>query len=294
MSITFDEQISAEQNLSFHRLTMELEQKMGIITDKGALVALELESVNGEFNNAAALLADKNTFPGVDIARFGESTNTILYRVTEEHESVLEQMDNALRVFDQYYLYEQIEGMERVRKEMIPREAFREALANALVRRQWDVRAHIKVSMFSDRIEVTSPGGLLSGISEEDYLGGGLSVARNPILANIFFRLGYIERFGTGVPRIRDAYSNLIVSPRFDVRESSITVVLPAEKSVGMSNDEPRILKVVPKGTELSRSEISRATGFAKEKTLRLVNALIAKNLLVKRGVGRSVKYGRG
>ena len=89
--------------------------------------------------------------------------------------------------------------------ELVPREAFREAIANALVHRCWDVNASINVRMFPDRIEVTSPGGLPDGITEEMYLAGGPSVARNPILANVFFRLGHIERFRTGIPRIIEA-----------------------------------------------------------------------------------------
>ncbi|MFD0705580.1 ATP-binding protein [Alloscardovia venturai] len=208
--------------------------------------------------------------------------------------SILTQMDEALRVFDQYYVYEQIEGMERVRREMIPREAFREALANALAHRQWDVNAHIKISMFADCIEITSPGGLPTGMSEEDYLRGGLSIARNPILANILFRLRYIERFGTGVPRIMKEYDAVDVSPRFDIRDTSITVTLPVQGAEKTDSDERCVLNAIAKGAYMSRSEISTVTGFSKEKTLRLVNALIAKGLLNKSGSGRAVKYSRG
>ena len=78
--------------------------------------------------------------------------------------------------------------------ELVPREAYREAIANALVHRCWDVNASINVRMFPDRIEVTSPGGLPDGITEEMYLAGGPFVARNPILANVFFRLGHIVK----------------------------------------------------------------------------------------------------
>ena len=67
--------------------------------------------------------------------------------------SVLEQMQRTLEVFDTYYAYEEIVGFERIAKTLVPREAFREAIANALVHRCWDVRANIKVGMFADRIE---------------------------------------------------------------------------------------------------------------------------------------------
>ncbi|WP_431835298.1 ATP-binding protein [Fusicatenibacter saccharivorans] len=49
--------------------------------------------------------------------------------------------------------------------EKIPQAAFREAIANALIHRVWDIDSHIRVSMFDDRIEVVSPGGLPAGIT---------------------------------------------------------------------------------------------------------------------------------
>lgn len=48
--------------------------------------------------------------------------------------------------------------------------------------------------MYADRIEISSPGGLPAGISEEEYLNGQISILRNPIIGNVFFRLKYIEK----------------------------------------------------------------------------------------------------
>lgn len=81
-------------------------------------------------------------------------------------------------------------------------------IANALVHRTWDVNTHINVSMFNDRIEVTSSGGLPKGIMKEEYLMGGISIPRNYIIGNVFLRLRMIERFGTGIRRIKDLYSH--------------------------------------------------------------------------------------
>lgn len=248
---------------------------------------------SGEYCNAAALLADSNHFPGIDIARFGESISIINARHTFEHMSVLEQMQRTLEVFDTYYAYEEIVGFERIAKTLVPREAFREAIANALVHRCWDVRANIKVGMFADRIEITSPGGLPAGITEELYLAGGPSVARNPILANVFFRLGHIERFGTGIPRILDEYAHETVSPSFALRDSSITVMLPVTVLENVTLDEEAILAVLAKGSALTRSQISEKTQLSKSKAIRTLNALVEKGLVTKVGEGRSVRYER-
>ena len=292
--VSFDALVAKEQDLAFGHLEKELASKLGLKPlDQNSLISLELMTPSGEYCNAAALLADSNHFPGIDIARFGESINIINARHTFEHMSVLEQMQRTLEVFDTYYAYEEIVGFARIAKTLVPREAFREAIANALVHRCWDVRANIKVGMFADRIEITSPGGLPAGITEELYLAGGPSVARNPILANVFFRLGHIERFGTGIPRILDEYAHETVSPSFALRDSSITVMLPVTVLENVTLDEEAILAVLAKGSALTRSQISEKTQLSKSKAIRTLNALVGKKLITKVGEGRSVRYER-
>ena len=292
--VSFDALVAKEQNLAFGHLEKELASKLGLKPlDQNSLISLELMAPSGEYCNAAALLADSNHFPGIDIARFGGSINIIHSRHTFERTSVLEQMQRTLEVFDTYYAYEEIVGFERITKTLVPREAFREAIANALVHRCWDVRANIKVGLFADRIEITSPGGLPAGITEELYLAGGPSVARNPILANVFFRLGHIERFGTGIPRILDEYAHETVSPSFALRDSSITVMLPVTVLENVTLDEEAILAVLAKGSALTRSQISEKTQLSKSKAIRTLNALVEKGLVTKVGEGRSVRYER-
>lgn len=291
---TFDALEASTQDLSFDTLqaaclaTMQLDR-----LERDALISLELLSPSGVFDNAAALLSDNNPFPGIDIMRFGSSIDIILARHTLDHVSVISQMKHAVELFNEHYAYEEVIGASRVERHLIPLEAFREAIANAIVHRRWDVRASIKVSMFPDRIEITSPGGLPDGITEAEYLAGGPSVARNPILANVFFRLGYIERFGTGIPRIRRAYEHRPVPPRFVIREASIAVTLPTENAMSLSHDEQRVLDAFDDGRQLTRAEVTARTDFSKQKAVRLLNSLVEKGIVTKTGAGRAVQYAR-
>ena len=201
-NIRFEELPYQNQEISFKILHRKLQESIQIETfNKDTLKTLNLyDNVNG-FNNAAGLLADENHFPGIDIIKFGENISVIQKRVTFDNISVLNMHEKALGVFRDYYQYEVIHGSERKKMEKIPEEAFREAIANALIHREWDVDSHIRVSMFDDRIEVVSPGGLPSGITKDEYLAGKLSVLRNRNLANVFYRLGFVEIFGTGITR---------------------------------------------------------------------------------------------
>ena len=172
-NIRFEELPCKDQKLSFEILQSNLKEKIQIETfNKDTLKTLNLyDDVNG-FNNAAGLLADKNHFPGIDIVKFGENISIIQKRITFENTSVLDIYEKALSVFRDYYQYEVIQGADRKMVEKIPEAAFREAIANTLIHRVWDVDSQIRVSMFDDRIEVVSPGGLPSGITEDEYLSG--------------------------------------------------------------------------------------------------------------------------
>ena len=74
---------------------------------------------------------------------------------------------------------------------------------------------------------VASPGGLPRGISEEEYLRGGISTLRNPIIGNVLYRLRMIGKSGTGIRRINDTDQGSMIKPVFTVGENAICIVLP-------------------------------------------------------------------
>ena len=226
---------------------------------KDILKTLELYSDKNGFNNAAALLADNNHFKGIDIIRFGDSIDEI---------------------------------MERKSVDKIPEKAFREAVANALVHRMWDIPASIKISMYPDKIEISSPGGLPAGLSEDEYLNGQISLLRNPVIGNVFFRLKYIEKFGTGIMRINYAYKNILVKPEYRIFSNSIRIILPVIKSDYKLNEaEKRLINILTDSGSMTRNEVEKAAEMEKSKTIRILNGLIDKNIIQKKGMGRATKY---
>ena len=289
----YEELKARKQDLEFKVLKKELEEKLSLKNfSKDVLKTLNLYDDKNAYNNAAELLADKNTFSGTDIAKFGKNIDEILDRNLFTNISIISQFQNTLEVFNRYYKYEQILGSERIEKELIPEKAFREVIANALIHRTWDVNSNIKISMYEDKIEVSSPGGLPSGISEKEYLNGQISQLRNPILANIFFRLKYIEMFGTGIRRINESYKNFAVKPNFEIFENSIKITLPITKTeLFLTTDEKIIMDILEKGNILSSSEILEKVEFKKDKLNRILKNLIQKNYIDVIGNGRGTKY---
>ncbi|MDO4437947.1 MAG: ATP-binding protein [Eubacteriales bacterium] len=292
-NISFEDLPCKDQKLSFETLQIKLKESIHIESfNQDTLRTLNLyDNVNG-FNNAAGLLADKNHFPGIDIVKFGENISIIQKRVTYENISVLDSYEKALAVFRDYYQYEIIEGADRKKLEKIPEAAFREAIANALIHRIWDIDSHIRVSMFDDRIEVVSPGGLPAGITTEEYLSGKLSVLRNRNLANVFYRLGFVEIFGTGITRIKQLYVDSQTKPDFEVSENAIKIVLPLfEKNANLNEDEKVIYRLLSRNMLKSMSEIAPYVPFGKSKTTQLLKDMSEKGVITIEGKGRGTKY---
>ena len=289
----YEELKARNQDLEFKVLKKELKEKLSLKNfSKDVLKTLNLYDEKNGYNNAAELFADKNSFSGIDIAKFGKSIDEILDRNLFINISVILQYQKALEVFNRYYKYEQILGSERIEKELIPEKAFREVIANALIHRTWDVNSNVRISMYEDKIEVSSPGGLPSGISKKEYLNGQISQLRNPILANIFFRLKYIEMFGTGIRRINESYKNFTVKPNFEIFENSIKITLPIIKTeLFLTTDERVIMDILEKGNILSSSEILEKVEFKKDKLNRILKNLIQKNYIDVIGNGRGTKY---
>lgn len=290
---TFDSLINQGNDYTFQILSDQIFQKLGIDKlSKDLLITLNLYQKDQGYTNAGALLADRNDFRGIDIVRFGETISIILDRENYEKISILDQYQHALEKYRQYYQHEVIQSARREVIEQIPETAYREAVANALVHRTWDVNSQIKISMFEDKIEIISPEGLPQGLSKSEYLSGQISVLRNPILANVFFRLGLIEQLGTGIRRILDAYQKSLVQPQFQIFDNSIKVVLPViQNSISdLTKDENKIYSILI-DKSLSMNEIVKSSGFGRTKALNLINKLIDKGYILRIGQGRGTRY---
>ena len=292
-NIQFEDLPCKDQDLSFHILSQKLKDHIQLENfNQDTLRTLNLYNSNTGYNQAAGILADKNHFPGIDIVKFGETISVIHKRVTLDHMSILDVYDQALDIFKDYYQYEEIQGTDRKKIEMIPEAAFREAVANSLIHRVWDIKAQIKIAMFDDRIEIISPGGLPPGITEEEYLSGKISILRNRNLANVFYRLGFVEIFGTGITRIKQLYEQSLKQPAFEVSENTIKVVLPVfEKNLNLTIDEQKVYQILSKSMLKSISDITPHVAFGKSKTTQLLKKKNKKGIVKIEGRGRGTKY---
>jgi ATP-dependent DNA helicase RecG len=293
----YDQLISPETELEFTVLEKELKREIGLKRFSDDTLRTLGLVVNDEYTRAAELLADKNknSRSTTSIVRFGKTRSEFMDRKELTYQSLLTQYQGALAMFDKWYApYEEVVGFRRIERIQIPREAYREGVANALINRRYDINGSVQIAMYENRIEIISPGGLPEGISETTYLYSQISIPRNTIIADVFHRLHIIEKFGTGIDRIRDEYTSFPSQPEFEITSDFIRVVLPVidydsepqEPSLGES-----ILLLLSEKGALSRAEIEEHTGFKRTKVLEELKQLIATNKVEIIGSNRGTQY---
>ncbi len=123
------------------------------------------------------------------------------------------------------------------RKEIweIPEVALKEAIINALSHRDYyDKGGVILVELYTDRLEVTNPGGLSSAIPISDF--GTKSHSRNPLIFGLFERINMVEQIGSGIARMKDALTSAnLPEPKFNF-DGMFTVIFSRKKSSGKSS----------------------------------------------------------
>lgn len=283
---------SSLQKLNFNILKTKLSSIIKINNfNNDVLKSLNLFNDETGYNIAASLLSDKNNMPGLDIGVFGSSLSEIKNRKTLSNISIIDQFDQAMEMFKNYYVSEVIDNGYRKDKELVPFIAYREAVSNALIHRVWDVSANSKIEMYSDKIVISSPGGLPDGISEEQYINGSFSILRNPIISNVFYRLKIVEIFATGLRKINEAYRALPVKPTFDIKDDSITIVLPAIIKEKNSSKEKIVLDTMKSNQLYSARDLSKLTNIQKATLIRTLNKMIDKKVIIKSGNARATTY---
>jgi len=105
--------------------------------------------------------------------------------------------------------------------------AAREAVLNALVHRDYFLRQSVHIELHRDRLEVSSPGGFIGGVTPQNVLRHP-PVRRNPLLASVLQAVGLVNRAGLGVDRIWEELLRLGKGmPRYDADESLVRLTLP-------------------------------------------------------------------
>ena len=259
---------------------------------------LGLVSEDGVFTNLGLLLSDQCPHTA-KLAVFQGSGKTVFKDRAEFSGSLFRQMKDIYDHIDRFNrIRAEFPGLKRVDTRDYPPEALREAMLNAIVHRDYSYSASTFISIFDDRIEFVTLGGLPKGIAMSDVMMG-VSVPRNRRLANIFYRLHLIEAFGTGMLKIKECYAGRSCQPAVEASENAFKITLPnvnheaeaANRKHPLSEKEQRILDFISTRQSASRAEIEAAAGLSQSVTIRALKRLLELELIQKRGNGKNTIY---
>ncbi|MCI9515024.1 MAG: AAA family ATPase [Oscillospiraceae bacterium] len=277
------ERFFAEENVPFGQ---EQKRTLGLVSEDGV------------FTNLGLLLSDQ-CMHTAKLAVFQGSSKTVFKDRAEFSGSLFRQMEEIYAYIDRFNrIRAEFPGLKRVDTRDYPTEAVREAMLNAIVHRDYSYSASTFISIFDDRIEFVTLGGLPKGIAMGDVMMG-VSVPRNRRLANIFYRLHLIEAFGTGMLKIRECYAGCSCQPTVEASENAFKITLPnvnyeAETTVQkslLSEKEQRILEFISARQSASRAEIEAAVGLSQSVTVRTLKKLLELGAIQKRGKGKNTVY---
>lgn len=289
---SFEEMRSLEQNLSF-AATMKEFARRNVVFGVKQMQTLKMLNADRIYTNLAFLLSEQ-CIHTIKAAVF-EGTDQSVFRDRREFSgSLMKQLYDVYDFIDMHnHIHATFDKLHRIDTRDYPEVAVREALLNSLVHRDYAFHASTLISIYADRMEFVSIGGLLPGITLDDVMLG-LSVCRNQNLANVFYRLQLIEAYGTGMHKIMGAYRDAVKKPLVEVTEHAFKIVLPninCIATVTVDGSEGKILELAKGSGSITRSDVEKQLEISASTASRLLRRMVEKGLLLQQGSARNTRY---
>lgn len=302
---SFENMRSINQALTFEATKKEFE-KRNVVFGQPQMQTLKIVSADGIYTNLGLLLSEQ-CLHTIKAAVF-EGINQNVFKDRREFSGSLMQQLND--VYDYIDFHNQTHAtfrkLLRIDTRDYPEVAVREALLNTLVHRDYSFRASTLISIYDDRIEFVSIGGLLPGLELDDLMMG-VSVCRNPHLANVFYRLQLIEAYGTGIKKIMGAYANALVQPKIKTTNNAFKIILPNvnftpkaaevhkdfEKAADLvlDSNEEKVLQFLREHLMITRKETQTLLEVSQSTAGRILKAMVDSGRIKQIGGSRTTRY---
>ena len=275
---------------------------------------LKLIDQDGLYSNLAMLLSDQCVHT-IKVAVFQGKDQTVFKDRREFAGALMKQMNDVYDYIDFHnQTHATIEKLLRIDVRDYPEIAVREALLNLLVHRDYAFSASALISIYEDRMEFVSIGGLMPGIDLEDVMAG-ISVCRNQDLANVFYRLHLIEAYGTGISKIIGAYADEEEKPVIETTRNTFKIILPninamrekvrisepeakeenpetnKEDTQELSSEEEQVLEYAGKHEDFTKNDVVSLLKVSASTAARVIRGLVERNFLKRNGKARNTYY---
>lgn len=291
---SYEQMRSTNQELTFLAAEVEFRRR-GLAFEIPQKKTLGIIDHDGIYSNLGLLLSDQCQH-SIKAAVF-KGTNKDEFLTRKEFTgSLFKQVEEAYSFIDlANQLHSTFEGLNRIDRRDYPEAAIREILLNAVIHRDYSFSGSTLISIFNDRMEIVSLGGLVPGLEIDDIFEG-ISQSRNPGLANVFYRLNYVEAYGTGIRKIQDECEKIGVRAEFSVSNAAFRTILPNRNSFqpNISKEtviENEVLQYIREHKTVSRKEVQQAFGLKQTKCGLVLKTLENQGFIKKYGSGRNTAY---
>lgn len=275
LTFTEADTIFKEQNLKFGPEQM---RTLGLVTE------------DGYYTNLGLLFSDQCEHT-IKCARYLGNDKLEFQDRKEFKGSILSQVEAAYEYLSLNNAKSaHFEGLKRIEIESYPSYALREALINAVTHRDYSFSGSILIHLFQDRLELVSLGGLVKGLTLED-IELGISQSRNPKLANIFYRLKWIESYGTGLQRIKESYKNSVAKPHWNIGPNAFVVTLPKNILPTPTEDDEVLTDWLAQNKEFTARDLENYLNKSKGTVRKILEELIHSGRVVRVGSGPNTRY---
>lgn len=258
--------------------------------------------------NAYALLTGQARFqPTIQCAIFKGKDRAYFVDRREFEGSIQEQMEAAFQyVLEKINRGMRIQGMYRQDVYELPVDSVREMIANSVAHRSYLEPGNIQVALFDDRLEVTSPGMLVNGVSIKK-MKEGYSKPRNRAIASAFAYMKIIEKWGSGIPRmLRECKEYGLLEPEFIDFDGDFRVNMFRNTEIGSVNgdnytifdtidtnclDEEKILELIRNNPHITQNLIKEQTNLSLRTVKRIMAGLQGSGRVSRIGNNRSGKW---
>ena len=175
-----------------------------ILLSWGLLAETEDGSIHPT-NGYVFLLGKDEFLSQIQCGMFKGKTRAVFVDKREYSGPLWKQIDDAFQfVLRNIHLGARLEGIYRKDIYELPPDSIRELIINAVMNCSFLQNSRIQVAIYDDRLEITSPGGLMPGVTL-DKMREGYSKIRNRALAHAFSYMNLIEAWGSGIPKLLEA-----------------------------------------------------------------------------------------
>lgn len=285
--------LDGRKNQAFAKITQDVLRSYSLVAEEHSKLFPTYagilnfgKSPQSFLSEAMIIVSHFRGIEGRDAIASIDCEGTLLSQFQQAHHFVLNRLSKSFAI------------TEAVRDEKleIPEVAFREALINLLVHRNYHIQAPSKISIYDDRLELFSPGDF-AGPIEQDQLLKGLTYLRNPAICKIFREMGLVEKMGTGFINIFKSYEALgLQKPQIIEGANFIKCILPrhsAKSRPTKTQNEEGILALFYSQNEITSQDVVNKFSISRATAQRWLNSLIEKGLIERIGKTRNLRYRR-